>query len=93
VLIDESRRGQRLVPLSETLAAPELGSDTTLAVSEALSRLSDTDRRLLVLVYVDGYTYAEIAAMTGATPGAIKTAVWRARQAFRDLYSAEAESD
>jgi RNA polymerase sigma factor (sigma-70 family) len=93
VLIDESRRGQRLVPLSETLAAPDVGSDTTLTVSEALSRLSDTDRRLLVLVYVDGYTHAEIAAMTGATPGAVKTAVWRARQAFRAVYSAEAESD
>jgi RNA polymerase sigma factor (sigma-70 family) len=93
VLVDEARRGQRLVALPESLVAPETGAETALTVNDALSRLPDDHRRLLVLVYVDGYTHAEIAAMTGTTSGAVKTAVWRARQAFRDLYLAEAESD
>jgi RNA polymerase sigma factor (sigma-70 family) len=92
VLVDEARRGQRLVPLPETLVAPEPAGETALSVNDALSQLPGADRRLLVLVYVDGYTHAEIAAMTGTTPGAVKTAVWRARKAFRDLYS-EAGND
>ena len=93
VLIDEGRRGQRLVPLPETLSAPETATETTLTVSEALSSLPDEQRRLLVLVYVDGYTHAEIAAITRSTPGAVKTAAWRARQAFREVYRGEAGSD
>jgi RNA polymerase sigma factor (sigma-70 family) len=93
VLIDEARRGQRLAPLPETLLAPETNDETALTVDDALARLPGDARRLLVLVYVDGYTHAEIAAMTGTTPGAVKTAVWRARQAFRDLYRVETDVD
>lgn len=93
VLADEARRGQRLAPLPETLTAPEASAETALSVRDALSRLQDDHRRLLVLVYVDGYTHAEIAAMTGTTAGAVKTAVWRSREAFRALYRVEGEDD
>jgi RNA polymerase sigma factor (sigma-70 family) len=87
VLIDEARRGQRLVPLSETLfESGGLTVETSERVSEALARPPATQRRLLELVYVDGYTHAEVAAMTGTMAGAIRTAVWRAHQAFQQLY-------
>ena len=93
VLVDEARRGQRLVPLTETLAEPASAGEARVAVSETLARLPDTQRRLLELVYVDGYTHAEVAAMTGTTAGAIKTAVWRARESFRQLYREEHDDD
>jgi RNA polymerase sigma factor (sigma-70 family) len=83
VLADEVRRGQRLVPLNEKLAEEAPGRETMMSVDEALARLPPSQRRLLELVYVDGYTHAEIAAMTGTSPGAIKTALWRARGEFR----------
>jgi len=89
VLIDEVRRGRRLVPLPETLAAPESSPETQLAVGEALARLPETQRRLLALVYVDGYSLAEVAALTGTTEGAAKTALWRARAAFRAVYEGD----
>ena len=60
-----------------------------MAVEEALARLPPSQRRLLELVYVDGYTHAEIAAMAGTSPGAIKTALWRARGEFRRVYREE----
>lgn len=89
VLVDEVRRGQRLVPLNEKLAEDAPGRETTMAVEEALARLPPSQRRLLELVYVDGYTHAEIAAMAGTSPGAIKTALWRARGEFRRVYREE----
>jgi RNA polymerase sigma factor (sigma-70 family) len=93
VLVDEARRGQRLVPLNETLADEEPGRETTMGVEEALGRLPLVQRRLLELVYIDGYTHAEIAAMTGTSPGAIKTALWRARGEFRRFYQEERGSE
>jgi RNA polymerase sigma factor (sigma-70 family) len=93
VLVDEARRGQRLVPLTETLADPGSAVEARVAVSETLARLPDTQRCLLELVYVDGYTHAELAAMTGTTAGAIKSAVWRARQTFQQLYREEHDDD
>jgi RNA polymerase sigma-70 factor (ECF subfamily) len=72
---------------------PGTAVEARVAVPETLARLPDTQRRLLELVYVDGYTHAEVAAMTGTTAGAIKTVVWRARQAFQQLYREEHEDD
>jgi RNA polymerase sigma factor (sigma-70 family) len=70
VLIDEARRGQRLVPLTETLAASESLVEMSVSASaETLARLPAAQRRLLELVYVEGYTHAEVAAMTGTRGG------------------------
>jgi DNA-directed RNA polymerase specialized sigma24 family protein len=94
VLADEVRRGQRLVPLSETLPVQGGESSTmSMGVRETLARLPATQGRLLELIYVDGYTHAEVAAMAGTTAGAVKTAVWRARQAFQQLYEEEEVSE
>src|SRR4051794_14327797 len=87
VLIDEARRGRRLAPLPETLVAPAASPDEQLAVADALGRLPKAQRRLLALVYVDGYSLAEVASLTGTTEGAAKTALWRARAAFRAVYA------
>ena len=93
VLADEVRRGRRLVPLNEKLAEEATERETTMAVEEALFRLPPSQRRLLELAYVDGYTHAEIAAMTGTSPGAIKTALWRAREEVRRFYREEDGSE
>ena len=52
-------------------------------VIEALDRLSERHRLLLMLHYVDGYTAPHLAELSGSTPAAIESALARARRAFR----------
>jgi DNA-directed RNA polymerase specialized sigma24 family protein len=91
VLIDEARRGRRLVPLQDSLVAgiePSGGDDVT----RVLASLPKAQRQVLELIYIYGYSHAEAAAILGTSEGAVKTAVWRARSAFRRVYLAEDES-
>jgi RNA polymerase sigma-70 factor (ECF subfamily) len=57
-----------------------------LDVRDALDRLPERHRKLLTLVYLEGFSLVEVAAMTGRKHATIKTAVWRARAAFADSY-------
>jgi RNA polymerase sigma factor (sigma-70 family) len=91
-LIDEVRRGRRLEPLSDTLVDASRPADEGDAAA-VLSSLPPAQRQLLELVYVHGYSHAEVAAITGTTEGAVKTGVWRARGAFRSRYAAEQEGE
>lgn len=91
VLIDEARRGRRLEPLPDSLVAgiePSGGHDVT----RVLASLPKAQRQVLELIYIYGYSHAEAAAILGTSEGAVKTAVWRARSAFRRVYLAEDES-
>jgi DNA-directed RNA polymerase specialized sigma24 family protein len=88
VLIDEVRRGRRLVPLPDSLVAgiePGGGED----VARVLASLPKAQRQVLELIYIYGYSHAEAAAILGTSEGAVKTAVWRARSAFRRAYLGE----
>lgn len=87
VLVDHVRRSRRELPLPdpEELGAPALHEDA-LAVRDLLERLPVRHARLLTLVYLEGFSLVEVAAMTGAKHSTIKTAVWRARTAFAELY-------
>jgi len=67
---------------------PELAGDA-VAVLDVLGRLPEPQRRLLTLVYFDGFSLAEVAAMTGRTTSSIKTPLWRACAAFARAYGAE----
>jgi RNA polymerase sigma-70 factor (ECF subfamily) len=89
VLIDEVRRGRRLVPLPDSLVADiePSGEDD---VTRVLASLPKAHHQVLELIYVYGYSHAEAAAILGTSEGAVKTAVWRARSAFRRAYLAEA---
>ncbi|GAA2867744.1 RNA polymerase sigma factor [Nonomuraea rubra] len=89
VLIDHVRRARRELPLPEPdeLGAPGFHVDS-LEVRDALGRLPEQHRRLLTLVYFEGFSLVEVAAMTGRKHASIKTALWRARNAFADLYGA-----
>ncbi|MER6943317.1 RNA polymerase sigma factor [Nonomuraea sp. NPDC000554] len=89
VLVDHVRR-RRLelaLPDPDELGVPPLHVEA-LAVRDALDRLPEQHRRLLTLVYFDGFSLVEVAAMTGRKHATIKTAVWRARAAFAETYGA-----
>lgn len=85
-LVDEVRRGRRLVPLVSDVPALTPDREQALDVARALAALPPQYERLLRLVYLDGFDHAEVAAMTGTTTGAVKTAVYRARLAFAEKY-------
>ncbi|MFB9721223.1 RNA polymerase sigma factor [Planobispora longispora] len=89
VLIDHARRKRLEIPLpnADEIGAPEFPADA-LTVRQVLKGLPEQHRKLLVAVYYEGFSLAEVAAMTGRSPAAVKTAVWRARSAFADSYGA-----
>jgi len=87
VLIDETRKGRRLVPLEDSLAGETGLEEESVQVRAALAQLPATPRRLLELSYLEGFSLAEIAVMSGTSVGAIKTALWRARAAFRARFA------
>ncbi|MEV0581887.1 RNA polymerase sigma factor [Nonomuraea sp. NPDC050310] len=86
-LLDHVRRRRVELPLPDPDELGVPGFDATgLDVRQALDRLPEQTRRLLELVYFEGFSLVEVAAMTGRTTAAIKTAVWRARSAFAEVY-------
>jgi RNA polymerase sigma-70 factor (ECF subfamily) len=90
VLADHVRKRRVVLPLTDEIAA----ADSVLGEAEAkdtLALLPPAQRRLLELVYIHGYSHAEIAAMEGSTAGAVKTAVYRARRSLGDVYEAPGE--
>ncbi len=60
-------------------------SERTRALSAALSSITDDQRTAIVLFDVEGYDYAEIAAMTNVSLGTVKSRIHRGRLALRDL--------
>jgi RNA polymerase sigma-70 factor (ECF subfamily) len=90
-LADEARRGRPLVLVDLDDLAVDTPADA-LEVADALARMPEQQARLLRLVYLDGLTHVEVAALTGSTTAAVKTAVWRARETFRQHWT-EGERD
>ncbi|MFI9554016.1 RNA polymerase sigma factor [Nonomuraea endophytica] len=89
VLLDHVRRRrvELALPDPDELGVPSIGAGA-LEVRDALDRLPPQHRRLLELVYLEGFSMVEVAAMTGKKHNTIKTAVWRARAAFAETYGA-----
>ncbi|SFI09688.1 RNA polymerase sigma-70 factor, ECF subfamily [Streptosporangium canum] len=89
MLVDHLRRSRTELPLPDPdeLGLREAVTDA-VAVRDVLGRLPEQQRRLLTLVYFDGFSLVEVAAMTGRSVASIKTAVWRARAAFAEMYGA-----
>lgn len=85
VLVDAVRRRRPESLLDESALAPVEGPDEAVAVADLLDRLHEADRRLLVLVHVYGFSCPEVAAMSGTSPGAVRTALYRARARARAL--------
>ncbi len=52
-------------------------------ILDALRSLSEEDRVVVSLKYMDGLSYREIAELTGATESAVESRLFRARQALR----------
>ncbi|MHC4606175.1 MAG: RNA polymerase sigma factor [Planctomycetota bacterium] len=82
------RRRGRTKPLTGDVAdAPPIGGPLDRdRFDAALAGLSESDRRLVVLRFVEGKSAKEIAAETGKDAGAARTALCRAVMRLRHLY-------
>lgn len=67
-------------------------SAETSAVLEALDRLPDRHREVLLLSYWDGLAAAEIGGLLDCGTSAVWVRLHRARKAFREMYTSSRES-
>lgn len=58
-------------------------------IHSILNRLPPLHKQLLLLKYMLGLSYKEIAEMLDLNPGTLKTYLFRARQSFKKLYEKE----
>jgi len=63
------------------------------AVQEALSALPDDVREAIVLVSLDGLSYEEASAISGAPVGTMKTRVFRGRKMMREAMAKKKQDD
>jgi RNA polymerase sigma-70 factor (ECF subfamily) len=85
-LIDELRRRKRAATLAG-LVTPDpgyTGADTMQALEDAVDRLPDLQRRVLVMRIVEGLTYREIAQALDCNEAACKMRLSRALRRLRD---------
>lgn len=90
---DELRNVRRrtTVPITglepnDAIQDPRTGQDdVTLTLRAALERVPSDLRDAFLLKHDAGYTYDEIAELTGASPSAVKMRVHRAREALRSF--------
>ncbi len=61
------------------------------AIARAMAAITDDQRTAIVLYDVQGYDYAEIAAMTGVSVGTVKSRIHRGRLALRAQLGADME--
>ncbi len=95
VAINQALQNKRRVALGDRTAASMNGRDIPPAadqapdqkidVEDALARLPEADRAMLVLRYQEGLDYAAIADLTGCPPGTVASRLNRARERVREL--------
>jgi len=87
-MIDHLRKAKR-IHLQETFSAETKVQHQPVhnmkkALHEALSRLNEVQKSLVMLKDYEGYSYDEIAQITGLNEGQVKVYLHRARLALRN---------
>lgn len=60
-------------------------------IAQAMTQITEDQRKAIVLYDMEGYDYQEIAEMTGVSLGTVKSRIHRGRLALRDLLAPEME--
>lgn len=95
IAINQVLQNQRRVALRDrttasmngrsTLPVASPAYDQKIDVEDALARLPEADRAMLVLRYQEGLDYAAIAEHTGCPPGTVASRLNRARERVREM--------
>ncbi len=85
---------QRLADPAPRHPAAELAAEETrIWVRQALDRLPDKLRIVLLLRFVDDLSYAEIAAATGISLGTVMSRLFNAKRKLRAILKEQSEDD
>lgn len=68
-----------------------LSQERQSRVRQAMGQMHEMDRQLLMLKYVEGLSYGEIAERIGATASAVQSRLHRARATLRELLGNECD--
>lgn len=84
------RRGRHESPMEEqdtrtAVGARDVSAGKRADLEQAIARLPERARAVLVLHDVEGYAHAEIAQMTGMAVGSSKAQLHRARKLVREI--------
>jgi RNA polymerase sigma-70 factor (ECF subfamily) len=87
-MIDVIRKDSRLVGVEDyddsSLYADENNSDLNEVLHRALQTLPEAQRSVILLRDYEGYSYKEIADITGLSEAQVKTYIFRGRVALRN---------
>ena len=85
--LDESLESQSFQPVSAEPSPEEHAerSELNKELQKAILALSDNQRAVLVLIDVQGFSYEETTESVGASIGAVKSRLNRARRRVRDI--------
>ena len=87
-LLRKERPTLPLLPEVELPAAaeePEFSAEDAAAVHAALAELPAEQREVLVLRFIEGLTYEEIAAITAAPLGTVRSRLFYGKESLRQL--------
>jgi RNA polymerase sigma-70 factor (ECF subfamily) len=91
----EGRRARRMPEVSmlaeQWRGRAESSVEESLGVLEALDRLSEEQRTVLILGVVEGFTAREMSEILNVPAGTVMSRLSRARQAMRNALAPEAE--
>ena len=87
-MIDDIRKNKRVQLKEEFKDETKVGyqsnSNTKKVLMEALNRLNETQKSLIMLKDYEGYNYAEIGQITGLNESQVKVYLHRARLTLRN---------
>lgn len=92
-LRSRKRRDDALISMKDNLPAQDFDNGIDLArtsaIRAALARLGRESRELIILRFIEQYTYAEIATVTGSSESALRGKVHRALRKLRKIMEDE----
>jgi RNA polymerase sigma-70 factor (ECF subfamily) len=81
-----ARIAERAEAMSADVANAEGAHNDRLDIADALRRLPTEQRVAVSLFFGEGMSVAEIATVTGAPAGTVKSRLFAARRALRDVF-------
>lgn len=99
LVVDHYRTKREILPLNDILSTadepivdPEIALNLSLAaeeLSDAMAQLTQEQRQVIALKFIEGYDVAEIAQMLNKKEGAIRALQYRALRSLQGILEAE----
>ena len=84
-----AKKAIQILPLGKSLLSEKIqeSSEVELKVKQALNKMLDRRKSLLLMKYVDGMGVRQIARIMGKTFKSVESDLYRARESFKEIYA------